>query len=158
MSPMLPTRFIAILRAEWNGRDLRVSWHILKEAWTNWKFNLKYFMPANSKVQQNPCGRMKMSDANRLQLTEILGEIFNHILDQTATSRDQDSAVLRRCVDEQLIQTAADALQYKLVDGLKYNDQVLEDIAGKVKAASITRINFVPLGKYYEAVKSKFNG
>jgi protease-4 len=99
-----------------------------------------------------------MSDANRLQLSEILGEIFNHILSQTATSRVQDSAVLRRCVDEQLIQTASDALQYKLVDGLKYNDQVLEDIAGKIKAASITGINFVPVGKYYEAVKSKFQG
>ena len=42
-------------------------------------------------------------------------------------------------------------LQYKLVDGLKYNDQVLEEIAGKIKAASITSINFVPLGKYYES-------
>jgi protease-4 len=97
-----------------------------------------------------------MSEANRLQLTEILNQIFTHILVQTASARGQDSAVLRNCVDQQLIQSASDALQYKLVDGLKYNDEVAEEIAGKVKAGSITNINFVPLGKYYESVKAKF--
>ena len=47
-------------------------------------------------------------------------------------------------------------MRYRLVDGLKYNDQVLDEIAGKIKASSITTINFVPLGKYYESVKTKF--
>ncbi len=100
------------------------------------------FYAGKFKSATEPLRADKMSDANRLQLTELLGEIFNHILDQTATSRVQDSAVLRRCVDEQLIQTAADALQYKLVDGLKYNDQVLEDITEKIKATSITANQF----------------
>ena len=49
-------------------------------------------------------------------------------------------------------------VKYKLVDGLKYNDQVLEEIAAKIKAVSITGINFVPLGKYYDAVKTKISG
>ena len=61
-------------------------------------------------------------------------------------------------MDEQLIQTASDAVTYKLVDGLKYNDEVLQEIAGKIKASSITSINFVPLGKYYESVKTKLKG
>ena len=116
------------------------------------------FYAGKFKSATEPLRAEKMSDANRLQLTEILGEIFNHILDQTSVSRVQDSALLRRCVDEQLIQTAGDALHYKLVDGLKYNDQVLEEIAGRIKASSITAINFVPMGKYYEAVKTKFSG
>jgi protease-4 len=98
-----------------------------------------------------------MSDANRLQLTEILGDIFNHMLNQTAVSRNQDSSVLRHCVDQQLIQTASDAIQYKLVDGEKYNDQVMEEIAGKLKVSPITSINFIPLGRYYESVRLKFN-
>ena len=64
---------------------------------------------------------------------------------------------MRRCVDEQLIHSASDALQYKLVDDLKYNDQVMDEITKKIKAPSITGINFVPLGKYYESIKSKLN-
>jgi protease-4 len=115
------------------------------------------FYAGKFKSATEPLRADKMSDANRLQLTEILGEIFNHILDQTAASRKQDSSVLRRCVDQQLIHSASDAVNYKLVDGVKYNDQVMEEIAGKLKISSISNINFVPLGKYYESVKTKFN-
>jgi protease-4 len=114
------------------------------------------FYAGKFKSATEPLRADKMSDANRLQLTEILGDIFNHMLDQTAVARSQDSLILRRCVDQQLIQSASDAVQYKLVDGVKYNDQVMEEIAGKLKVSSITSINFIPLGKYYESSKSKY--
>jgi protease IV len=141
---------------EWKG--LTSTMGFLKGGLDKLEIQPEIFYAGKFKSATEPLRAEKMSDANRLQLTEILGGIFNHILDQTATSRVQDSAVLRRCVDEQLVQTAEDAVHYKLVDGLKYNDQVLEDIAGKIKAASITSINFVPMGKYFNAVKSKING
>ncbi len=141
---------------EWKG--LTSIMGFLKGGLDKLEIQPEIFYAGKFKSATEPLRAEKMSDANRLQLTEILGGIFDHILDQTATSRVQDSALLRRCVDEQLVQTAEDAVRYKLVDGLKYNDQVLEDIAGKIKASSITSINFVPLGKYYEAVKSKING
>jgi protease-4 len=114
------------------------------------------FYAGKFKSATEPLRADKMSDANRLQLTEILGDIFNHMLDQTAVARDQDSSILRRCVDQQLIHSASDAVQYKLVDGEKYNDQVMEEIAGKLKVSSITSVNFIPLGKYYESAKSKY--
>ncbi len=114
------------------------------------------FYAGKFKSATEPLRADKMSDANRLQLTEILGDIFNHILDQTSVARKQDSSLLRRCVDEQLIHSAYDAVQYKLVDDEKYNDQVMEEIAGKLKVSSISNINFIPLGKYYESVKSKY--
>ena len=115
------------------------------------------FYAGKFKSATEPLRAEKMSDANRLQLSEVLGDIFNHILDQTAISRVQDTAVLRQCVDQQLIQSANDALRYKLVDGLKYNDEVMEEIAGRLKVSSITSINFVSMGKYFESVKTKFN-
>ncbi len=158
MPPMLPTRFIVIRRVAWNGKDLPASWDILKGGLDKLEIEPEIFYAGKFKSATEPLRAEKMSDANRLQLNEMLSEIFNHILDQTAKTRGQDSAVLRRCVDEQLIQTASDAVTYKLVDGLKYNDEVLQEIAGKIKATSITRINFVPMGKYYEAVKSKLKG
>jgi|SRR5579863_809429 len=114
------------------------------------------FYAGKFKSATEPLRADKMSDANRLQLTEILGDIFNHMLYQTAAARSQDSSILRRCVDQQLIHTASDAVQYKIVDGEKYNDQVMEEIAEKLKVGSITGINFIPLGKYYESAKSKY--
>ncbi len=141
---------------EWKGFTSTMPY--LKGGLDKLEIQPEIFYAGKFKSATEPLRADKMSDANRLQLNELLGDIFNHILDQTAKSRDQDSAVLRRCVDEQLIQTASDAEKFKLVDGLKYNDEVLQEIAGKVKVSSINSINFVPLGKYYEDVKSKYNG
>jgi len=139
---------------EWKG--LTTVMGFIKGSLDKLEIQPEIFYAGKFKSATEPLRAEKMSDANRLQLTVILGEIFNHILDQTATARAQDSSVLRKCVDEQLVQTASDAVNYKLVDGVKYNDEVLEEIAGKLKSGSITSINFVPLGKYFESVKTKF--
>ncbi len=141
---------------EWKGLTSTMAY--LKGGLDKLEIQPEIFYAGKFKSATEPLRAEKMSDANRLQLTELLGDIFNHILYQTASARGQDSAVLRRCVDEQLIQSASDALNYKLVDGLKYNDQVLGEIAGKIKESSITSINFVPVGKYFESVKTKLNG
>jgi protease IV len=139
-----------------------VEWHGLTSIMGFFKAGLEkleiqpeIFYAGKFKSATEPLRADKMSDANRLQLTVLLNDIFNHILVQTGSSRSQDTAVLRRCVDEQLIHSASDAVQYKLVDDVKYNDQVMEEIAKKIKATSITAINFIPLGKYYESIKSK---
>jgi protease-4 len=141
---------------EWKGFTTTMPY--LKGSLDKLEIQPEIFYAGKFKSATEPLRAEKMSDANRLQLNELLGDIFNHILDQTSRSRGQDSSVLRRCVDEQLVQTASDAVKYKLVDGLKYNDEVLQEIAEKIKVSSINSINFVPLGKYLEAVKSKYLG
>jgi protease IV len=140
---------------EWKGLTTVMSF--LKGGLDKLEIQPEIFYAGKFKSATEPLRADKMSDANRLQLTEILGEIYNHIQLQTALARGQDTAQLRRCVDEQLIQTASDALRYKLVDGLKYNDQVVAEIAQKIKATSITNINVVSLGKYFESVKTRFD-
>ncbi len=143
---------------EWHGLSTILGF--LKGGLDKLEIQPEIFYAGKFKSATEPLRADKMSDANRLQLTVLLGDIFNHILIQTASARQLDTAVLRRCVDEQLIQSARDALQYKLVDGLKYNDEVMDEISKKVKSGSITEINFVPIGKYWESVnmKIKFSG
>jgi protease IV len=141
---------------EWKG--LTSSMAYFKGSLDKLEIQPEIFYAGKFKSATEPLRADKMSDANRLQINELLTDIFNHILDQTASTRVQDSSLLRRCVDEQLIQTASDAVSYKLVDDLKYNDEVMQEIAVKIKASSITSINFVPLGKYYESVKTKLKG
>lgn len=113
------------------------------------------FYAGKFKSATEPLRTDKMSDANRLQMSQLLGDIFNHMMYQTAIARNLDTATLRRCVDQQLIQHSSDAVEYKLLDGAKYNDEVLDEILPKLNARSINNINFVPLGKYYESVKFK---
>ena len=111
------------------------------------------FYACKFKSATEPFRAEKMTDPNRVQLTELLGDIFNHMLWQTAAARSLDTADLRKAVDEQLIQQAEDALKYKLVDGLKYNDELLEEIMPRVNASNIGEINQVDLGKYFKSVK-----
>jgi protease-4 len=138
---------------EWRG--LTSVMYYFKGALDKLQIQPEIFYAGKFKSATEPLRTEKMSDANRLQLTELLGEIFNHILYQTAAVRGLDTTALRRCVDQQLIQHPSDAITYGLLDGAKYNDEVLEEMLPKLKLHSVGDINFVPLGKYYEAVKLK---
>lgn len=138
---------------EWRGLTSVMAF--VKGSLDKLEIQPEIFYAGKFKSATEPLRAVKMTDANRLQLTQLLGDIFNHVLDQTALVRKQDTAVLRRCVDQQLIRKPSNAIAYKLLDGTKYNDEVLQEILPKVKGHSITDINFVPLGKYYESVKNK---
>jgi protease-4 len=138
---------------EWKGLTSMMTF--LKGSLDKLEIQPEIFYAGKFKSATEPLRATKMTDANRLQVTELLGDIFNQILQQTASARNLDTAVLRRCVDGQLIQHASDAIQYKLLDGAKYNDEVLAEMMPKVKARSLNDINFLPLGKYLESVKTK---
>ena len=53
---------------------------------------------------------------------------------------------------------AADALRYNLVDGLKYDDEVQDEIKTRLHMSASEAINFVPLGKYAKAAEYKRTG
>jgi protease-4 len=89
---------------EWKG--LTIVSPYLKGGLDKLEIQPEIFYAGKFKSATEPLRADKMSDANRLQLTEILGDIFNHVLDQTAVARSQDSSILRRCVDQQLIHSA----------------------------------------------------
>ncbi len=65
---------------------------------------------------------------------------------------------LHQYANENSVQFAADALKYKLVDGLKYDDEVKDEIKDRLKVGKYDKINFVSLGKYAMAVDYKQTG
>ncbi|MGY4536799.1 protease-4 [Mucilaginibacter sp. UYNi724] len=70
----------------------------------------------------------KMSDANRLQVTSYLGSMYDHFLTGIGKSRNINKDSLFNYANTGLIQQPEDALKYKLVDGLKYKDEILSDL------------------------------
>jgi protease-4 len=70
----------------------------------------------------------KMSDANRLQVTAYLGSLYNQFLTGVSTSRHLSKDSLYSMANNLTIHYPADALHYKLVDGLKYKDEVLNEL------------------------------
>ena len=71
---------------------------------------------------------------NRLQTTDLLNDLYGSFLEQTAKARNMDTATLHQLANNGSIRTANDALKYKLVDGLKYDDEVKAELSGKLNA------------------------
>jgi protease-4 len=141
---------------EWKGFASQMLY--LKGALQKLEIEPQIFYAGKFKSATEPLREDHMTDANRLQLTALLADFYNRLLRTTAAARGIDTAVLRKCVNESLIRRAADALEYKLVDGLKYDDEVKDEIRLRVHVDNHSWLNFVSLGKYAKAVSFKATG
>ena len=141
---------------EWKGFASEMLY--VKTALQKLEIDPQIFYAGKFKSATEPLREDHMTDANRLQLTALLNDLFNRVLHTTAGSRGLDTAVLRKCVDGHLINYPSDALKYGLVDGLKYDDEVKDEIRHLTDVGAHSWNNFVPLGKYARAVNYKATG
>ncbi|HEX9510332.1 MAG TPA: signal peptide peptidase SppA [Puia sp.] len=141
---------------EWRGFSTEMPF--LKGALQRLEIEPQIFYAGKFKSATEPLREDKMTEANRLQLTELLGNFFNLLLYSTAQARQLDTVLLRKCVNEHLIQYPNDALTYKLVDGLKYDDEVKGEIREKLKIDKHEYINLISICKYAKAVDYKISG
>jgi protease-4 len=70
----------------------------------------------------------KMSDYNRKQVTAYVGGLYNTFLTDISQSRDIQKDSLFTIADNYKIREPQDALNYKMVDGLKYKDEILDKL------------------------------
>jgi protease-4 len=141
---------------DWRGYAIQLAF--VKGLLEKLEIEPQIFYAGKFKSATEPFREKQMTEANRLQLSVILGDLYGYFLQQTATARKLDTATLHQYANENRIQFAADALQYKLVDGLKYEDEVKEEIRARLKVERIDKINFVSLGKYAKASDFKHSG
>ena len=96
-----------------------------------------------------------MTDANRLQTQVWLGDLYNTLLLSTSAERDIDTAVLHQYANAFAIRRPADAEKFKLIDGIKYDDEVKAELRQRIGIAKDEEIRFVPVSVYAEAVNLK---
>jgi len=90
----------------------------------------------------------KMSPANREQVTAYLGSMYDHFLTGISASRKINKDSLFNYADKMLVREPEDALKYKLVDGLKYKDEVLDELRQRTGLTSKADIKSVDIGEY----------
>lgn len=90
----------------------------------------------------------KMSDANRLQVTSYLGSLYDHFLTGISQSRNINKDSLFSIANELKVRLPEDALKYKLVDGLKYKDEILDELKKRTGANSKDDLKSVDLSDY----------
>ncbi|WP_293306946.1 signal peptide peptidase SppA [Pedobacter sp. UBA5917] len=72
----------------------------------------------------------KMSDYNRKQVTAYVGGLYNTFLTDIAQSRNIPKDTLYSIADNYKVQQPQDAVNFKMIDALKYKDQILEELKG----------------------------
>lgn len=106
------------------------------------------FYAGKFKSATEPFREYKMTDANRLQTSVYLNDLYQHLLLSAAQRSGKDTATLHRLADEGALQTAGDAVKYNLIDAAKYDDEVRAEIIAKLKMDETDQVNFVTAGKY----------
>lgn len=100
-----------------------------------------------------PYFRSSMSDSSRLQTETLLTGIWNVVQSDISLSRSIEKSLLKKIADSTLIRRASDAVKYDLLDGVKYRDEVLTEIANQL---SIDKVEELSLVSFQEYAKKKF--
>lgn len=90
----------------------------------------------------------KMSDANRLQVTSYLGSLYDHYLTGISNSRHIAKDSLFAYANELRIRQPEDALKYKMVDGLKYKDEILLELKKLTSIKESEDLSSVDISEY----------
>ncbi len=138
---------------EWSG--FVSSLYYLKALLDKLEIQPQIFYAGKFKSATEPLRENKMTDANRLQTSVWLGDLYNRFLEAAAVSRKLDTSNLRKLAVDGSIQTAHDALANGLVDGLKYDDEVKAILNKQLKSKPDATINFVSFADYSKAVEFK---
>ncbi len=109
------------------------------------------FRHGKFKSAVEPFIQEKLSDSNREQVRTFLTSIWNHMLKGIASGRKLSEDELRKISSELLVTNAPAAKQYKLIDDLKYRDEVLDMLKTKTGAESIDKLELITLNDLKDA-------
>jgi protease IV len=98
-----------------------------------------------------PFMNKKMSPENREQMMALINGAWNTIVDGIAETRNIRKEELNRIADELLIRSPGDAVAYRFVDGLKYQDEIHKELKVLLDIEDEDDINSVSLQKYFNA-------
>ncbi|MGV9013285.1 MAG: signal peptide peptidase SppA [Flavobacteriales bacterium] len=99
--------------------------------------------------------RKDMSEANKVQVRELLDGIWSGYLTDVAPQRKLDQARLDTIATNLLIRKASDAVAVGMVDSLLYRDQVLEAIKNRMDLPADKDVKFTELQDYTSAYVAK---
>ncbi len=102
-----------------------------------------------------PYTRTDMSEENKLQYTELLNSVYDFYLTNVSESRGVDVAELERISDGMLVNFPEDAVQFGLVNKVAYEDEIKDVMKTKLAIEADDDIEFIAMGDYIKASKSK---
>ena len=90
----------------------------------------------------------KMSEPNRTQVKSFLGSMYDHLLGKVAESRKLPKDSVYAISYQAKLRNATDALHYKMVDGLRYKDEIIDELKSLTSIAKDKDVKSISLEKY----------
>jgi protease-4 len=143
-------------------KGLNAEMMFFKGALEKLDIDMQIIRPKDNKFKSavEPFFLDKMSEANREQTMAYITSVWDAILHDISASRNITVDELNHIADNLLVRNGEDALKYKLVDGLLYKDQVLDELRKMLDIGANKKISFVKLSKYSDVeikeVRPKF--
>jgi protease-4 len=131
---------------EFNG--LAIEMTFFKKMFEKLEVKPEIFRVGEFKSAVEPFMLEKMSPENRLQLTEMVNSIYDHVLIRISESRNVPKEKLEEISDGMLARSAKLSVDYGLVDSLLYYDQVLDELRGRLSLKESAKVNFVKYKRY----------
>lgn len=98
-----------------------------------------------------PFTQEQMSQASREQTDAWLGDLYGHFLSSIEESRGIDRDSLYLIADSMLVRQPDDALALGLIDGLKYKDEIIEELKQLTGTSAGDDLNTVDMNSYTRA-------
>lgn len=131
---------------EFNG--LAVEMSFFKRLFDKLEIKPEIFRVGEYKSAVEPFMLDKMSDANRLQLTEMIESIYDQVLTGISASRNIPKEKLAEISDKMLVRNAALAVEHGLVDSLLYQDQVEAELKHRLSLGDDKDIEYIKYSQY----------
>ncbi len=97
----------------------------------------------------------KMSDENRQQIMAYMGSIWNHMLEGISNEREISIKKLNELADNLTLRKAEFAVTNGLIDGIRYKDEVLAELAELTNKTDDKKIEHISLAKYTKVPDKK---
>lgn len=138
---------------DWKGLSAQIMF--FKGALEKLEINAQIFRHGKFKSAVEPFDLDKMSPANRAQTMVYINSLWDHMLEGISKSRTISVEELNALADGLSIRLPEDAVKFKLVDGLKYKDEIIDELKTKLGVKTKDKINYVELAEYARAEKEK---
>ena len=138
---------------EFNGLTVEIGF--FKRLFDKLEIKPEIFRVGDYKSAVEPYMLEKMSAENRTQLNELINSIYNTVLEGISESRSVPAARLREISDKMLVQTTEQAVEYGLVDGLMYYDEVLAELRNRLSLDDDAKVSLIRGNRYAKSMSAK---
>lgn len=134
-------------------KGLASSLSFFKNTLAKLEIEPQIFYAGKFKSATEPFREEKMSEPNRQQIAAIQSDIWNEMIAAVALHAKTQPEAINALAQSGAIQFPADALNYKLIDGVKYWDEVEAMMKGKLNVKAEKDLSFASLNDY--AIKNE---